>query len=219
MCGCAWMPESVQGVSLLVYSLLNFLIKDFFPMPQSEDKHSYINTFCHSPADNWVCCLCWQEWERQIIWSEHDTRTRTHSNFNWKWRTFLLQCWELMHALQFCLTCPLFDLDKKGVREPPGGFLWVWRHFGILSALWATLEELLQRCIQRDCRADPVLKCCMQHLLGDWLAQCYFTQICILRPKWVVDLQVQVLQFAFVKTNMNCFISPLLSCQGCAPFL
>lgn len=47
------MHESVQGVSLLVYSLLNFLIKDvFFPMPQNEDKHSYINTFCHSPADN-----------------------------------------------------------------------------------------------------------------------------------------------------------------------
>lgn len=38
------------------------------------------------------------------------------------------------------------------------------------------------RCIQRDCCADP--KCCMQHLLGDWLTRCYFTQIFLSRPKW-----------------------------------
>lgn len=38
------------------------------------------------------------------------------------------------------------------------------------------------RCIQRDCCADP--KCCMQHLLGDWPSQCYFTQIFLPRSKW-----------------------------------
>lgn len=29
-----------------------------------------------------------------------------------------------VHSLIFCLTSPLFDPDKKGAREPPGGFFW-----------------------------------------------------------------------------------------------
>lgn len=152
-----------------------------------------------------------------LIWTWHEDLYSFE--FQQKMKNFLATVLRAHACSPILFDWPTFDLDKKGVREPPGGFLWVWRHFGILFALWATLEELFQRCIQRDCRADPVLKCCIQHLLGDWLAQCYFTQICLLRSMWVMDLQVQVLKIAFVQTNMNCFISPLLSCQGCAPFL
>lgn len=111
-------------------------------MPHCEDKYSYIDTFCHSPADDWVCCLCRQEWERQNTWCEH--ATRTHANFNLKWRTFCLATVLRAPVCSLILfDWPSFDLDKKGVMGPPGGSLWVWRHFRILFALWATPEELL----------------------------------------------------------------------------
>lgn len=79
---------------------------------------------------------------------------------------------------------PTFDLDKKGMREPPGGSLWVWRHFKHFLCSLGNSRGVAtySRCIQRDCRADP--KCYMQHPLGDWLAQCYFTQIFLSRLKW-----------------------------------
>lgn len=131
-------------------------------MPHCEDKYSYMNMFCHSPADNWVSCLYRQEREmKHLMWTCY--KDFTHSNFNWKWRTFFLAT--VLRASVCSLILfdgPSFDLDKKGVREPPGGSLYVWRHFRILFALWATPEDLLDRCIQRDCCADP--KCCMQHL-------------------------------------------------------
>lgn len=133
MCLSAWeCARSGIGSSC---TLVNFLKFFFLLMPHCEDKYSYINMFCHSPADDWVSCLCRQERERKhLMWTCYEDFT--HTNFNWKWRTFFLTI--VLRAPVCSLILfdrPLFDLDKKGVREPPGGSLWVWRHFRILFAL------------------------------------------------------------------------------------
>lgn len=122
---------------LLLYSLVIF----FFLMPHFEDKYSYINTFCHSPADNWVCCLCQQEWERQNTWCEHATRTRISTKS--KKLSFLPQCWELLCALLFCLTGPHLIWTKKVWESPLEVLCGYDVTSKILCALWATPEELL----------------------------------------------------------------------------
>lgn len=88
--------------------------------------------FGHSPADNCVSCVC-----RQYQETKHLIRTcyknYIHSNLKWKWRTFYLASVESQAppCSLILFDWPLFDLDKKGMREPPRGFLWAWRHFRI----------------------------------------------------------------------------------------
>lgn len=182
MCGCVWVHESVQGVAVAPLVLSgNF----FFLMPHCEDNYSYINTFCHSPADDWVVLFMSTRMGKaeHLMWTRH--KDFTHSNFNWKWRTFFLATVLGAPVCSLILfDWPSFDLDKKGVIGPPGGSLRVWRHFRILFALWATPEELLYTVGAFKGAAVLTRKCCMQHLLGDWLAQCFFTQIFLSRPKW-----------------------------------
>lgn len=84
----------------------------------------------HSSADNWVCCLCRQEREKgeHLMWTCH--KDFTNSNFIWEWRTlFLATVLRAPVCSLILFDWPSFDPDKKGVREPPGGSLWVWRHF------------------------------------------------------------------------------------------
>lgn len=110
-------------------------------MPHCEDKDSYINTFCHSPADN--CCLCRQEWERQNTWCEHATRTLlTRISTESEELSFLPQRWEPRYVLLFCLTGPRLIWTKKAWGSP----LEVLCGYDVTSeyffALWATPEEL-----------------------------------------------------------------------------
>ena len=133
------------------------------------------------------------------VWVDKNGKSRTLDvnmpqrldslEFQLKVKNFLSspQCWELLCALLFCLTSPLFDLDKKGVMEPPGGSLWVWRHFRIHFALWATPEELLYLVgafIQKGLLCWPkVLHVTSPWWLSQSLTQCYFTQIFLSRLK------------------------------------
>lgn len=66
---------------------------------------------------------------------------RTHWCEDATW-TLLTQKKKHLKVKELSLLCspilfdwPSFDLNKKGVREPPGGSLWVWRHFSVLLAL------------------------------------------------------------------------------------
>lgn len=181
MCGCVCVLEGLRGVPVALLLLSGKLSWSFFfsdsPLWRQVQLHKYTLSF---PC--WQLSLLFMSTRREkaehLMWTCH--KDCAHSNFIWKWRTFLPQRWELLCSL-ILFDWPSFDLDKKGMREPPGGSLWVWRHYRILFALWATAEGLLHRCIQRDCCADP--KCCKRHLLGDWLAQRYFTQIFLSRPE------------------------------------
>lgn len=55
---CAWMCVCVSEC-MRVCKWQRFLLYPLvLLMPHSEEyKCSHVNTFCHSPADNWVCCL------------------------------------------------------------------------------------------------------------------------------------------------------------------
>lgn len=197
MCVCVRMRVCKEWQPLLLYSGNS-------EAPLWRDKYSYNSAFCHSPADDWVAVCVDQNGKKQNTWCEH-AKTRS----NWQWRTFL-SCHSVEGScvLSYSVWPALVWSGQKRCDGAPwrfsAGMTSYWNTF---IALWATQEELLRlsRCIQRDCCADP--KCCMQHLLGYWLSWLYFTQIFLSRSKsgglWF----------------MNCFISPLLSCQGCAPFL
>lgn len=172
MCGCVCAHESVQreAVAALVLWYIFFF---WCPIVRTSTA-----TFCHSPADDWVCCLCRQEREWQNTWCEHATRTLlTWISTESEELSFLPQRAPVYSLILF--DWPLFDLDKK---------VW-WGPLEVLCGYDVTSEYFLlldnsrgvarfSRCIQRDCCADP--KCCMQHLLGDW--QWLFTQI-FFRPK------------------------------------
>lgn len=98
VCNTAYASECMgvcKWQQLLLYSLV--ILKPHC----DEYKYSHTYTFCHSPADNWVCCYLKDIGKAEdLMWTCH--KDLTHSNFNWK--TFLPQCWELLCALLFFLT-------------------------------------------------------------------------------------------------------------------
>lgn len=68
--------------------------------------------------------------KRQNTWCEDATWTLlTQKKKHLKVKELSLLCSPIL------FDWPSFDLNKKGVREPPGGSLWVWRHFSVLLAL------------------------------------------------------------------------------------
>lgn len=89
----------------------------------------------------WRLSLLWM-WmktgKNPNTWCEHATRT---------WLT-LTESGELSLRAPVCSLILFdrlfFDLDKKGLMEPSGGSLWVWRHFRIhFISLWVTPLGLL----------------------------------------------------------------------------
>lgn len=97
-----------------------------------------------------------------------------HKDFIWAWRTlFLATVLRAPVCSLILFDRPSFDLDKKGMRESPGGSLWVWRHFKILFFSLGNSRGV--------CLIGALKKCCIQHLLGDWLVQCCFTHMFISR--------------------------------------
>lgn len=154
--------------------------------------------FCHSPADNWVSCLYWQEREmKHLVWTCY--KDFTHLNLNWKWRTFFLATVLRTSLCSLILfDRPSFDLDKKGVREPPGGSLWVWRHFRILFALLATKEDLLDRCIKKGLLFWPEMLHATFLVVVDWCTSSLHRSFFPSRSGLLVVLGTQVLKCALV---------------------
>lgn len=119
-------------------------------MPHCQDKYSSINIICHSPADNWFAVYVDKNGKGRTL-DVNMPQGLYSLEFYLKVKNFLsCHSAESPLALLFRLTGPRLIWTKK-VRGPPGGSLWVWRHFSILFALWATPEQLLDGRIQRDC--------------------------------------------------------------------
>ncbi len=110
MCGCVWRHERVQLAAPLVLSGYSDA-----PLWSQVQLHEDILSF-----------PCWQqsllflsirtEKAEHLMWTCHTDFT--HSDFNWRRRTFLPQFWELLRALLFPLTGPCLIWTKKAWWSP-----------------------------------------------------------------------------------------------------
>lgn len=139
------------------------------PLVPSANPEAPISTFCHSPADNLVCCSS-RWWERENTWCEHATKTTwilTEGGKNF------LSCHSAENSCMLSYSVwltPLFDLDKKRAWGSP---LEVLSGYDVtpeyIFALWATPQR--KWFSSKDCWADLSLA----YNTGDHLSLCNYT--------------------------------------------